>query len=185
MPEHDGRALWEKLALDGFQAGLSWLTILRKRDAFRVAFKNFEPTQVARFEKSHVDRLLADPRIVRSRSKIEATVAGARAYLAMEASGTDFARYVWSFIGGRPIQNTGPVPAQTPLSAELSSALKARGFRFVGPVIVYAWMQATGMVNDHASDCFRRVEVQRVVGGRPNGRSPNASDVRTRSVTGR
>ncbi len=160
LPEHDGRRLWEKLALDGFQAGLSWLTILRKRDAFRKAFKDFVPERVACFRKADVDRLLADPGIVRSRAKIEATVAGASAFLAMNAAGDDFSTFVWSFTGGRPIQNTGRVPAKTPLSEQMSRALKDRGFKFVGPVIVYAWMQACGLVNDHANDCFRRAEVQ-------------------------
>jgi DNA-3-methyladenine glycosylase I len=173
VPEHDGRRLWEKLVLDGFQAGLSWLTILRKRERFRTAFRNFDPRVVARYKAPDVERLLSDAGIVRSRSKIEATIAGARAYLALEKSGTDFAQFAWSFTGGQPIQNTGPVPTHTPLSVEISVALKDRGFRFVGPVIVYAWMQATGMVNDHALDCFRRAEVQRAP-SRGTQRSPRA-----------
>jgi DNA-3-methyladenine glycosylase I len=156
VPEHDGRKLWEKLMLDGFQAGLSWTTILRKRDAFRKAFQGFDPARVARFQTADVDRLLENPGIVRSRAKIESTIGGARAYLTMQAGSDDFSTFVWSFAGGRPIQNTGPVPAKTPLSEQLSKALKERGFKFVGPVIVYAWMQATGIVNDHAEYCFRR-----------------------------
>jgi DNA-3-methyladenine glycosylase I len=156
VPERDGRALWEKLMLDGFQAGLSWSIILRKREAFRKAFQCFDPALVARFRQADVARLLADTGIVRSRAKIEATIGGARAYLAMQASGEDFAGFAWSFIGGKPIQSSGRIPAQTPVSVELSKALKRRGFKFVGPVIVYAWMQAVGMVNDHAADCFRR-----------------------------
>ncbi|MGC2033872.1 MAG: DNA-3-methyladenine glycosylase I [Thermoplasmata archaeon] len=156
LPEHDGRKLWAKLMLDGFQAGLSWITILRKRDAFRKAFKDFDPEKVAVFREVDVARLLQDPGIVRSRAKITATVAGARAYLAMQSSGVDFSSFVWDFAGGRPIRTTGPVPTRTPLSEQLSKALKERGFRFVGPTIVYAWMQATGIVNDHAADCFRR-----------------------------
>jgi DNA-3-methyladenine glycosylase I len=156
VPEHDSRALWEKLMLDGFQAGLSWLTILRKREAFRKAFKGFDPKAVARYGEADIVRLLQDPGIVRSRAKIEATIGGARAYLAMADAGEDFSTFVWKLAGGKPIQNRGPVPAKTPLSEEFSRALKKRGFKFVGPVIVYAWMQATGIVNDHSPDCFRR-----------------------------
>jgi DNA-3-methyladenine glycosylase I len=160
VPEYDSRALWEKLMLDGFQAGLSWLTILRKRDAFRKAFKDFDPVAVARFSDAHVARLLEDTGIVRSRAKIEATIGGAKAYLAMQKSGEDFSGFVWKMAGGKPIHNTGPVPTQTPLSVEISKALKQRGFKFVGPVIVYAWMQAVGIVNDHSPECFRRIQVQ-------------------------
>src|SRR5207302_10264102 len=152
VPERDGRALWEKLMLDGFQAGLSWLTILRKREAFRQALGAFDPEMVARFGDADVQRLLGNPGIVRSRGKIEATVNGARAFLAMQAAGEDFATFVWTMAGGKPIQNTtGHIPAKTPLSEAMSAALKKRGFKFVGPVIVYAWMQATGIVNDHAA----------------------------------
>jgi DNA-3-methyladenine glycosylase I len=160
VPEYDGRALWEKLMLDGFQAGLSWTIILRKRDAFRKAFKHFDPKLVARFAESDIARLLKDSGIVRSRAKIEATIGGARAYLAMHAAGEDFSSFVWSMAGGRPIQNSGEVLASTPLSEELSKALKKRGFKFVGPVIVYAWMQSVGIVNDHAAYCFRRKVVR-------------------------
>jgi DNA-3-methyladenine glycosylase I len=157
VPERDSRALWEKLMLDGFQAGLSWSIILRKRAAFRRAFRNFDPKQVARFGARDIARLLRDPGIVRSRAKIEATIGGARAYLAMQAAGEDFASFIWDFVGGRPIQNSGRRRVtQTALSVALSKALKARGFKFVGPVIVYAWMQAVGLVNDHAADCFRK-----------------------------
>ncbi len=161
VPERDSRALWEKLMLDGFQAGLSWSIILRKREAFRKAFSNFDPVRVARFTERDVLRLLANPGIVRSRAKIEATISGARSYLAMQAAGEDFAKFVWAFIGGKPIRHTGSVPTQTPLSVALSKALKQRGFKFVGPVIVYAWMQATGLVDDHAGDCFRHRPVRR------------------------
>jgi DNA-3-methyladenine glycosylase I len=156
VPEFDSRAMWEKLMLDGFQAGLSWLTILRKREAFRKAFKGFDPHKVARFTEKDIARLLDDPGIVRSRAKIEATIQGARIYLAMQKEGEDFAKYIWGLAGGEPIVNSGSVPAKTPLSEEISKALKKRGFKFVGPVIVYAWMQATGIVNDHSADCFRR-----------------------------
>ena len=160
VPEYDSRALWEKLMLDGFQAGLSWSIILRKRDAFRKAFKNFDPEKVARFGEKDVARLLNDAGIVRSRAKIEATIGGARAYLEMRDADEDFSTFVWNFAEGKPIQNRGAMPAKTPLSEAISKALKKRGFKFVGPVIVYAWMQATGIVNDHAADCFRRKVVR-------------------------
>jgi DNA-3-methyladenine glycosylase I len=160
VPERDSRALWEKLMLDGFQAGLSWLTILRKRDAFRQAFQGFDPAVVARFGAQDVARLLADPGIVRSRAKIEATIGNARAYLAMAEAGEEFSTFVWNMAGGAPIRNTwqsmSDLPAKTPLSEAIAAALKKRGFKFVGPVIVYAWMQATGIVDDHAVGCFRR-----------------------------
>jgi DNA-3-methyladenine glycosylase I len=156
VPERDSRALWEKLMLDGFQAGLSWRTILYKRDAFRAGFAAFDPVKVAHFSERDVARLLQDEGIVRSRSKIEATIGNAKAYLAMQKAGEDFSEFVWSMAGGRPIPLKGPVPTQTPLSIEISKALKKRGFKFVGPTIVYAWMQATGIVNDHAPTCFRR-----------------------------
>jgi DNA-3-methyladenine glycosylase I len=160
IPVYDSRALWEQLMLEGFQAGLSWITILRKRDAFRKAFRNFDPKKVARFTEADVKRLLEDPGIIRSRAKIEATIAGARIYLEMEASGEDFSTYIWKMAGGKPIRNKrksmSDVPAKTELSEEISKALKKRGFKFVGPVIVYAWMQACGIVDDHVAGCFRR-----------------------------
>ena len=160
VPEYDSRALWEKLMLDGFQAGLSWTIILRKREALRRAFKNFAPEKVARFGEAEVTRLLADAAIVRSRAKIEATIQGARVYLAMQQSGEDLATFAWGMVGGKPIQNSGDVPTKTPLSEEISKALKKRGFKFAGPVIVYAWMQAVGLVNDHTARCFRRKAVR-------------------------
>jgi DNA-3-methyladenine glycosylase I len=160
VPERDGRALWEKLMLDGFQAGLAWITVLRKREAFRAGFAGFDPETVARFGEEDILRLLGDPGIIRSRAKIEATIGGARAYLAMRDKGEDFADFCWSFVDGKPLIGDGHVlPAKTPLSETVSKALKARGFKFVGPTIVYAWMQATGLVNDHAAACFRRTEV--------------------------
>ena len=155
-PEYDSRALWEMLMLEGFQAGLSWITILRKREAFRAAFKQFDPAKVARFTEEDIARLLQNPGIVRSRAKIAATIQGARIFLDMQKAGIDFSDWVWELAGGKPIQNTGPVPASTPLAEKMSKELKRRGFKFVGPVIVYAWMQACGIVNDHAPDCFRR-----------------------------
>ncbi len=166
VPQFDGRSLWEMLMLEGLQAGLSWITILRKREAFRKAFKNFDPGQVARFTETDVQRLLQNPGIVRSRAKIEATIEGARTYLAMQSAGDDFSQYAWSFVNGKPIQNSGPVPVNTPLAEEISRDMKKRGFKFVGSTIVYAWMQAVGMVNDHAPDCFRRKEVQRLAARR-------------------
>lgn len=161
VPVHDSRELFKHLMLDGFQAGLAWSVILNKRESFLKAFKNFDPEKVARFTDSDVERLLADPGIVRSRAKIVATINGARAFLAMQKSGEDFSTFIWNMAGGKPIQNHGPIPTQTPLSEEISKALKKRGFKFVGPVIVYAWMQAVGIVNDHAEDCFRRKAVTR------------------------
>jgi len=158
VPEHDPRALWEKLMLDGFQAGLAWITILRKRDAFRAAFAGFDPERVARFGARDVTRLLGDAGIVRSRAKIESTIAGARTFLAMRERGEDFAQFAWAFVDGKPLVGDGlHVPAHTELSETMSKALKQRGFKFVGPTIVYAWMQACGLVDDHAIDCFRRV----------------------------
>jgi len=159
MPDHNPRALWEKLILDGFQAGLSWRTILHKRDAFRAAFADFNPAIVARFDAADVARLIADPGIVRSRAKIDAAIGGARIFCDMAAKGEDFAAFVWSFTGGVPVEGEG-VTTSTPASTALSKALKARGFKFVGPVIVHAWMQAVGMVNDHSPDCFRRAQVR-------------------------
>ncbi|MBB5687078.1 DNA-3-methyladenine glycosylase I [Sphingobium boeckii] len=157
VEERDGGALWEKLMLDGFQAGLSWLIILRKRAAFRAAFADFDPVKVAAFGPEDVERLMGDAGIVRARAKIEATIGNARAYLAMQDSGEDFADFVWGMAGGQPIIGDGVTfPTRSDLSEAMSKALKKRGFKFVGPVIVYAWMQAVGIVNDHSADCFRR-----------------------------
>lgn len=156
VPERDGRRLWEALVLDGFQAGLSWSTILRKRDAFREAFRGFDPAVVATFGKPEVNRLLGNAGIIRSRAKIEATIGNARAYLAMEESGERFTDFAWSLVNGTPAKIEGAVPAHTPLSEAYSASLKTRGFKFVGPTTVYAWMQATGIVNDHVPGCFRR-----------------------------
>jgi len=156
VPERDSRTLWELLMLEGFQAGLAWIIVLRKRDAFRKAFKEFDPVKVARFKEPDIARLLENPGIIRSRAKIEATIQAARIYVEMQKSGEDFAGFLWGIVGGKPIPLQGPVPAQTPLAVEMSKQLKKRGFKFVGPVIVYAFMQAAGMVNDHSPDCFRR-----------------------------
>ncbi len=156
VPEFDSRALWELLMLEGFQAGLAWITVLRKRDEFRKAFRQFDPVKVARFKEADIERLMENPAIIRARAKIEATIQGARIFLAMKNEGMDFSAWVWGFVGGKPIQNSGPVPAESELSVTISKELRRRGFKFVGPVIVYAWMQAAGMVNDHSADCFRR-----------------------------
>ena len=164
VPEYDSRALWEKLILDGFQAGLSWLTILKKRDNFRAAFDGFEPETIAHYGEAEIQRCLEDAGIVRSRAKIEAAVGNARAYLDMADAGTDFADHLWSFVDGAPVQNRfesmDEVPAETGTSRALSKDLKLRGFKFCGPVIVYAFMQATGLVNDHLVACPRHEEVK-------------------------
>lgn len=158
VPERDGRALFEKLILDGFQAGLSWITILRKRPAFRAAFDGFDPARIARYGEADIARLLGDSGIIRHRGKIEATIGGARAWLDMGGAPA-FERFLWDFTGGRPIVNrferSDQVPTETPLSREISKALKAKGFRFCGPTIVYAFMEAVGMVNDHLLGCPR------------------------------
>ncbi len=163
VPEFDPRALWEKLVLDGFQAGLAWITILRKREAFRRAFAEFDPDRVARFTDEDRARLIADDGIVRSRAKIDAAIHGARVYLEMREKGEDFTTFLWSFTDGEVIQNAwhsiDRVPSQTAESVEMAKALKARGFKFCGPVIVYAFMQAVGMVNDHVTGCFRYAEL--------------------------
>jgi DNA-3-methyladenine glycosylase I len=160
LPERDPRALWEKLMLDGFQAGLAWITVLRKRDAFRAAFKDFDPDKVAKFNGRDVERLLGDAGIIRSRAKIESTIAGARIFCEMRDSGEDFSDFCWSFTDGEVLRGDGiDLPANTPLSEQVSKELKRRGFKFVGPTIVYAWMEAVGIVNDHSVDCFRRGQV--------------------------
>jgi DNA-3-methyladenine glycosylase I len=157
VPVRDSRMLWEMLMLEGFQAGLSWRTILHRREGFRAAFAGFDPAKVAAFGPEDVERLMGDPGIIRARAKIEATIGAARIYEAMRADGERFSDWVWDLAGGGTQVNDGVhVPASTPVSEAISKALKARGFKFVGPVIVYAWMQAVGMVNDHAPGCFRR-----------------------------
>ena len=157
VPERDSRMLWETLMLEGFQAGLSWSVILRKREAFRAAFAGFNPERVAAFCEADVARLMADPGIVRARAKIEAAIAGAQIWCDMTAHGEDFATFCWSFTGGKVLRGDGRnVPAKTDLSEMISQALKRRGFKFVGPTITYAWMQAVGIVNDHSLGCFRR-----------------------------
>lgn len=156
VPERDPRALWEKLVLDGFQAGLSWITILRKRDAFRAAFDGFDPERVAAWGEPEVAHALSNPGIVRHRGKIEATVRGARAFLRIEER-EGFSPFLWRFVGGQALQpcraSLAEVPTETPESRAMAKALKAEGFGFCGPVITYAFMQATGMVNDHPVTC--------------------------------
>lgn len=164
VPERDARALWEKLVLDGFQAGLAWITILRKREGMRDAFDGFDPEIVARYGEADRARLLADPRIIRSGAKIDAAIGGARIWLDMRDRGEDFSAWLWDFVDGQPVQNAWSdyrqAPTRTPQSEAMAKALKARGFKFCGPVIVYAFMQAVGMVNDHQTSCFRCEEVR-------------------------
>ncbi len=161
MPEWDDRALYEKLVLDGFQAGLSWITILRKREAFRRAFDSFEPERIARYNAKKVASLMKDDGIVRNRMKIEGAVASAKAWLEL-MEGPGFGTFLWGFVDGKPVVNRfesiKEIPAQTELSRAMSKELKARGFKFVGPTIVYAFMQAVGMVNDHLTSCYRHSE---------------------------
>jgi DNA-3-methyladenine glycosylase I len=161
VPEFDDRALFEKLILDGFQAGLSWITILRKRDTFRAAFDGFEPEAIVRYDEAKIESLMADPGIVRNRAKIVATIGNARGWLEIMGD-QGFSNYLWDFVDGRPVQNRfatmADLPAETAISKAISKDLKARGFRFVGPTIVYAFMQAVGMVNDHMVPCFRHGE---------------------------
>lgn len=173
VPVHDDRLLFEFLVLEGAQAGLSWLTILRKREGYRRAFAGFDPAAVAAFGPADVDRLLSDPGIVRNRLKIEAAIANARAVLEVQREFGSFASYIWGLVGGETIQNEwrtmAEIPAKTPEAERMSADLKKRGFRFVGPTICYAHMQATGMVNDHTIDCFRYAEL------RPGYQGPRSS----------
>jgi DNA-3-methyladenine glycosylase I len=169
VPVRDDRTMFEFLILEGAQAGLSWATILNKREGYRAAFEGFDPERIARFGKRDVARLMKDPGIVRNRLKIEAAIDNARAFLKFQG---DFARHLWSFVGGKPIQHDiaehGKVPATSPESDALSKDLKKRGFRFVGSTIIYAHMQATGMVNDHLTSCFRHKPCK-ALGKRPPG----------------
>ncbi|MGS0646766.1 DNA-3-methyladenine glycosylase I [Komagataeibacter melomenusus] len=157
VPVHDSRQLWEMLVLEGFQAGLSWRTILRRREGFRRAFMGFDPDRVARFTEADVSRLMADPGIIRARAKIVAAIGNARAYVAMRAAGEDFATFAWGMLpGGRTVHEPAPTArTDSPLSQAMAAALRARHFRFVGPVTAYAWMQAAGMIHDHEAGCFR------------------------------
>lgn len=158
MPQHDDPHLFEMLILEGAQAGLSWLTILKRREGYREAFAQFDAAKVARFNENKVEKLMKNPAIIRNRLKIESTISNARAYLAVQKEFGSFDRFIWSFIGGKPIVNRWKkgqrLPASTPVAETMSRELKKRGFRFVGPTICYAYMQAVGMVNDHTLDCF-------------------------------
>ena len=159
VPEFDDRALYEKLVLDGFQAGLSWITILRKRDNFRRAFSEFQPEKIARYTPKKVERLMQDEGIVRNRMKIEGTVLSARAWLNVMDKGPGFSRLLWDFVDGKPkinsYRSTKQIPAENAVSQKMSKELASRGFKFCGPTIVYAFMQAVGMVNDHLVSCHR------------------------------
>jgi len=170
VPEYDDRALFEKLILDGFQAGLSWITILRKRDNFRRAFDDFQPEKIARYTPKKIERLMQDAGIVRNRAKIEGTVNSARAWLTIMEQGPGFSRLLWDRIDGKPLQNDfkrhGQIPTETPLSKDISKDLIGRGFKFVGPTIVYAFMQAVGMVNDHLVSCHRHAAVKKLARGK-------------------
>ena len=161
VPEYDSRALWEKLILDGFQAGLSWITILKKRENFRSAFSGFDPHVIAEWGEFDVQRLLADPGIIRHRGKIEATIANARAWQEIEAK-RGFSQFLWNYVDGVPLQTTAAqrddIPTQSSLSAQISKDLKKAGFKFCGPTIIYAFMEATGLFNNHVTTCFRHTE---------------------------
>jgi DNA-3-methyladenine glycosylase I len=157
VPQRDPRMLWEMLMLEGFQAGLAWITVLRKREAFREAFAGFDPKRVARFNAKDIARLMANPGIIRARAKIEATIRGAQIFCEMQDRGESFSEFCWGFTGGKILKGNGRSRfVSTPLSQKISGEMKRRGFKFVGPTIVYAWMQAVGIVNDHSTRCFRR-----------------------------
>jgi DNA-3-methyladenine glycosylase I len=179
VPLHDDRRLFEFLVLESAQAGLSWITILRKRESYRKAFADFDPEAVARFNARSVERLLRDPGIVRNRQKVEAAVGNARAFLAVQEEFGSFDDYVWRFVDGAPIQNRwrelSQVPAKTPESEAMSKDLIRRGFKFVGPTICYAHMQATGMVNDHLVGCFRHAPVREFTPGSRRTRRTSSS----------
>jgi DNA-3-methyladenine glycosylase I len=163
VPEYDARALWEKLILDGFQAGLSWITILKKRENFRAAFDGFKPEIIVGYDAAKIESLMLDTGIVRNRMKIVGTIESARAYLAID----DFSTYLWNFVDGKPLQNDftsmSQVPTKTTLTEKISKDLKQRGFKFCGPTIVYAFMQACGLINDHMVDCHRSADVKKLV----------------------
>jgi DNA-3-methyladenine glycosylase I len=155
VPQHDDRRLFEMLTLEGAQAGLSWATILRKRDAYRAAFADFDPAVVAGFDAARIEALATDPGIVRHRGKIASTVSNAAAFLAVQREFGSFAAYLWAYVDGRPVVNRATLPARTELSDRISADLRNRGFKFVGSTIVYAFLQATGVVDDHQEGCFR------------------------------
>ena len=161
VPQRDPRMLWEMLMLEGFQAGLAWIIVLRKRDGFRKAFAGFDPQKVARFGEADIERLMGDAGIIRARAKIEATIRGAQIVRDMDRQGESFADFCWAFTDGKVVKGDGRTSiASSPLSERISKEMKGRGFKFVGPTIVYAWMQAVGIVNDHSTKCFRRTQVR-------------------------
>jgi DNA-3-methyladenine glycosylase I len=172
VPEYDPRALYEKLMLDGFQAGLSWITILRKRENFRRAFDEFAPERIARYGTKKIENLMQDAGIVRNRAKIEGAIASARAYLEIMEKGPGFSKLLWNFVDGRPkinrFRSRSEIPNETPVSRAISKELASRGFKFVGPTIVYAFMQAVGMVNDHVVKCYRHAALAKL--GTADGR---------------
>ena len=174
VPEYNDRALYEKLVLDGFQAGLSWITVLRKREAFRAAFDNFDPEKIARYDARKIESLMQNAGIVRNRAKIEGAVASARAWLKVQEK-EGFGPLLWGFFDGESVQNSfremTEIPAQTPLSVRIAKEIKSRGFRFCGPTVVYAFCQATGMVNDHLVHCFRHEECRAFAAGRDRART--------------
>jgi DNA-3-methyladenine glycosylase I len=165
VPVRDDRKLFEMLQLEGAQAGLSWITILRKRENYRRAFDGFDPERIARYTPAKIEKLMKDEGIVRNRLKVEGVVASAKAYLAMRKEGLTLSQFLWDFVGDKPIVNHlkpgGPIPAETDISREISKALKKRGFKFVGPTIIYAFMQAVGMVNDHLVTCYRHPDFKK------------------------
>ena len=173
VPVYDDRLIFEFISLEGAQAGLSWYTVLKKRENYRIAFENFEPETIAKFNQARIEKLLQNPGIIRNRLKIESTVNNARRFLEVQKSFGSFSRYIWSFVGNQPqintIRNLSDYPATSPESDALSKDLKKRGFKFMGSTICYAHMQATGMVNDHSIDCFRRKEVMNLVIPEPVG----------------
>lgn len=162
VPQRESRMLWEMLMLEGFQAGLAWIIVLKKRETFRKAFAGFDPKRVAQFGNADIKRLMGDAGIIRAHAKIEATIRGAQIFCEMEDAGESFSDFCWSFTGGKVLKGDGrTVVASSPLSEKISKEMKRRGFKFVGPTIVYAWMQAVGIVNDHSANCFRRAQVAR------------------------
>ena len=168
VPLHDDRKLFEFLVLEGAQAGLSWITVLKKRPAYRLAFDNFDFTRVAEYDEGRISSLLENPAIIRNKLKIRSAIRNARAFIKVREEFGTFNDYIWDFVDGKPVQNAwqqgSGIPAETPLSNKISRDLKRRGFNFVGPTIVYAHMQATGMVNDHTTDCFRHEQVKALAG---------------------
>lgn len=167
VPEYDSRALWEKLQLDGMQAGLAWITILRKRDSIRNEFDGFDPESIACWNEQRIDKAMMNAGIIRSRQKIHAVIGNAKTYLAMAEQGEDFSSYCWKWVGGEPTvnkkwKNYGDMPTKTSVSESISKDLKTRGFKYVGPTIVHAWMQAVGLVNDHELGCPRHAAVQKL-----------------------